>query len=192
MEAAEDARSWQDSRANGGHRTEMASGSAFQYSTLATLVETPLPPAPTSFLHPLAPSPLPHRYLFLRPLLVPPLFAHHPSNVRSLSFSSVPSHPSRRPGPRNPLVSVLRSFYFLLRILRFRSLPDFSSPSAILEMRSSFRETDDALGKKGREKFFRRSVFFQIRRSTLVSFDKAPSFTRMDYFLGFFSFSALA
>lgn len=35
--AAEDAWSEQDRRANGGHRTEMASGSAFQYSTLATL-----------------------------------------------------------------------------------------------------------------------------------------------------------
>ncbi|TGZ32790.1 Uncharacterized protein DBV15_00914 [Temnothorax longispinosus] len=33
----EDAWSGQDRRANGGHRTEMASGSAFQYSTLATL-----------------------------------------------------------------------------------------------------------------------------------------------------------
>lgn len=32
-----DAWSGQDRRANGGHRTEMASGSAFQYSTLATL-----------------------------------------------------------------------------------------------------------------------------------------------------------
>ncbi|EZA58958.1 hypothetical protein X777_16917 [Ooceraea biroi] len=33
----EDAWCGQDRRANGGHRTEMASGSAFQYSTLATL-----------------------------------------------------------------------------------------------------------------------------------------------------------
>lgn len=33
----EDTWSGQDRRANGGHRTEMASGSAFQYSTLATL-----------------------------------------------------------------------------------------------------------------------------------------------------------
>lgn len=33
----EDTWSEQDRRANGGHRTEMASGSAFQYSTLATL-----------------------------------------------------------------------------------------------------------------------------------------------------------
>lgn len=38
----EDAWSGQDRRANGGHRTEMASGSAFQYSTLATLGH-PLP-----------------------------------------------------------------------------------------------------------------------------------------------------
>lgn len=36
-EKEEDAWCGQDRRANGGHRTEMASGSAFQYSTLATL-----------------------------------------------------------------------------------------------------------------------------------------------------------
>lgn len=133
MEAAEDARSWQDSRANGGHRTEMASGSAFQYSTLATLVETPLPPAPTSFLHPLALSPTP-------PL---PFSSSSPrsSSIRAPSIqrsifllllcalSSLSSCKGR-----NPLVSVLRSFYFVLRILRFRSLPDFSSPSSILAM----------------------------------------------------------
>ena len=34
---SKDAWSGQDRRTNGGHRTEMASGSAFQYSTLATL-----------------------------------------------------------------------------------------------------------------------------------------------------------
>ena len=40
MEAAKQHR--RDRRTSGGHRTEMASGSAFQYSTLATLVPSPL------------------------------------------------------------------------------------------------------------------------------------------------------
>ncbi|KYN01234.1 hypothetical protein ALC62_07853 [Cyphomyrmex costatus] len=46
----EDAWSGQDRRANGGHRTEMASGSAFQYSTLATLGHPTSsdPPPPSS------------------------------------------------------------------------------------------------------------------------------------------------
>ncbi|KYM79980.1 hypothetical protein ALC53_09506 [Atta colombica] len=48
IDREKEAWSGQDRRANGGHRTEMASGSAFQYSTLATLghptSSDPLPP----------------------------------------------------------------------------------------------------------------------------------------------------
>lgn len=74
----EDAWSGQDRRANGGHRTEMASGSAFQYSTLATLGH-----------------PLPLRYL-PRPLSVCPRVRGSARLRRSVSISL-----RLRPPPRS-------------------------------------------------------------------------------------------
>lgn len=140
-------------RANGGHRTEMASGSAFQYSTLATLVETPLPLAPTSFLHPPVPFPSAATFFFvLSSFLLRP--RSRPSNVRSLSLSLLSLCALSSLSPcrgSDPPVSVLRSFYFALGIPRFSLVVGLFSSFVDATDESSFRETDGARGDGKRE-----------------------------------------
>lgn len=118
----EDAWSGQDRRANGGHRTEMASGSAFQYSTLATLGR-PTSSGPTALLvlqHPrrLFPSRT-HRLILcarsiffsLSPSASPSLPACLFLTSRERRPPSPPrSHPSQTEAQHPPLD--LESFYF--------------------------------------------------------------------------------
>lgn len=123
----EDAWSGQDRRTNGGHRTEMASGSAFQYSTLATLGHPSLscPPSPSpcssassiSLSLLLAPAPRPSRSLS-RSLSIHFSFRLSLPSLPCGSFpcpdrcppSTPRSHPSRTEAQHPPLD--LESFYF--------------------------------------------------------------------------------
>lgn len=128
----EDTWSGQDRRANGGHRTEMASGSAFQYSTLATLGHPTssaprLPPScppscssASSASLSLVPTPRPLRayiYMYTHTFFLSFFTSFLPSLRRFFLLSrsrrspSPPrSHPSQTEAQHPPLD--LESFYF--------------------------------------------------------------------------------
>lgn len=127
--------SGQDRRANGGHRTEMASGSAFQYSTLATSGH-PLslsPPCSSLSLELLLSSSPPGPPLLLRrrcrrrryPSLARPFCPSlaRPRSRRQSPPGSASSSPFLRgliplAGAQHPPLD-LESFYYALRILEF-------------------------------------------------------------------------
>lgn len=139
----EDAWSGQDRRANGGHRTEMASGSAFQYSTLATLGHPTssaprLPPScppscssASSASLSLVPTPCPlHTHIYTRSCFLSlSLFLYFFPSIFPSALSPVPIASSSFSAAVSSLSDRSSASSFGLRVLLFRS-------SAFLSFRS--------------------------------------------------------